>query len=308
MPKQYLFNLGLNQHNLGGNHKIEGVSINIGATKGIGSSTRIFNYCRERSSNPSLCINEFITISAPPTPYPSCPPINISTVATFNGTSWVLNADTTVLACQTFTVDVLDTLIIPNGLTITNNGTINNNGTITNDGTFTNNVTFSNNGTINNNGTITNNIGATLTNNKNVNNYGTIANNGTITNNNTILLYSFINYNIITNTGSFINNGEFSNSGGTFGNSGGTITNNGLFFNKGGTLNNTSGIFINNSSLAIVNNSGAIITNSSGIFTNNGTVSNTAQFRNGGFTCQAGTINGTNGTSTITPIAPTTAC
>jgi hypothetical protein len=39
-----LFNLGLNQKGLGGNHKIRGASINMGSTKGKGSTTRRFVY------------------------------------------------------------------------------------------------------------------------------------------------------------------------------------------------------------------------------------------------------------------------
>lgn len=64
-----LFNLGLNQKRFGGNHKIANVSINLGNTKGRGSSTRIFNYCKQRSQNPSECISQFI---------PSVTPINKS--------------------------------------------------------------------------------------------------------------------------------------------------------------------------------------------------------------------------------------
>ena len=61
-----LFNLGLNQKGLGGNHKIRGASINMGSTKGKGSTTRRFVYCKQRSSNPELCINEFITLQTVP--------------------------------------------------------------------------------------------------------------------------------------------------------------------------------------------------------------------------------------------------
>ena len=59
MPR--LFNLGLNQKNFGGNNKIANVSINLGNTKGRGSSTRMFNYCTQHSVNSSDCISQFIT-------------------------------------------------------------------------------------------------------------------------------------------------------------------------------------------------------------------------------------------------------
>ena len=56
-----LFNLGLNQKRFGGNNKIANVSINLGNTKGRGSSTRMFVYCRQHSLNSSACILQFIT-------------------------------------------------------------------------------------------------------------------------------------------------------------------------------------------------------------------------------------------------------
>jgi len=59
MPR--LFNLGLNQKRFGGNNKIAGVSINLGNTKGIGSSTRKFVWCNQHSINKSECIYQFIT-------------------------------------------------------------------------------------------------------------------------------------------------------------------------------------------------------------------------------------------------------
>jgi hypothetical protein len=58
MPR--LFNLGLNQKHFGGNHRLAGVSINLGNTKGRGSSTRMFNYCNKKE-NYTNCINQFIT-------------------------------------------------------------------------------------------------------------------------------------------------------------------------------------------------------------------------------------------------------
>ena len=56
-----LFNLGLDQKRFGGNNKIANVSINLGNTKGRGSSTRMFNYCTQHSVNSSDCISQFIT-------------------------------------------------------------------------------------------------------------------------------------------------------------------------------------------------------------------------------------------------------
>ena len=62
------FNFGLFVRGKGGNDKIANATINLGSTKGRGSSTRMFNYCNQRSSNPSECINQFINIKALPTP------------------------------------------------------------------------------------------------------------------------------------------------------------------------------------------------------------------------------------------------
>ena len=55
----HLFNLGLYQKRMGGDHKITAAPVNLGNTRGNASATRIFNYCRQRSSAPSLCINQF---------------------------------------------------------------------------------------------------------------------------------------------------------------------------------------------------------------------------------------------------------
>jgi hypothetical protein len=70
------FNLGLFPRRQGGNHKIADVTVNLGSTKGRGSSTRMFNYCKKTSENPSGCINQFINISpvtstSTPTPTPT---------------------------------------------------------------------------------------------------------------------------------------------------------------------------------------------------------------------------------------------
>ena len=61
MPGSKLFNLGLNQKRFGGNQQIAGVSVNLGSTKGRGSSTRMFNYCTKRESN-MYCLNQFINV------------------------------------------------------------------------------------------------------------------------------------------------------------------------------------------------------------------------------------------------------
>jgi hypothetical protein len=62
MPKLYnlgTYNLISYQRRLGGNHKIAAASVNLGSTRGKGSSTRILNFCNKRVSN-GTCLNQFI--------------------------------------------------------------------------------------------------------------------------------------------------------------------------------------------------------------------------------------------------------
>jgi hypothetical protein len=56
------YNLGLFVRGKGGNDKIAAATINLGSTKGRGSSTRIFNYCTKKESN-IYCLNQFIKIN-----------------------------------------------------------------------------------------------------------------------------------------------------------------------------------------------------------------------------------------------------
>jgi outer membrane protein assembly factor BamB len=48
--------------NIGANEPIRAGTINIGCLRGRGSTTRMFAWCKQHSPNPSLCINEFVTI------------------------------------------------------------------------------------------------------------------------------------------------------------------------------------------------------------------------------------------------------
>ena len=70
------FNLGLFTRN--SSSKRVNAKINLGSTKGRGSATRMFNYCSQRSANPSQCINQFITVQFPPPspPAEALPPSN----------------------------------------------------------------------------------------------------------------------------------------------------------------------------------------------------------------------------------------
>jgi hypothetical protein len=60
MPGLQLFKKSFYQ-NIGANQPIVAGTINLGCTKGRGSSTRIFNYCNKKEAY-TKCINQFITI------------------------------------------------------------------------------------------------------------------------------------------------------------------------------------------------------------------------------------------------------
>jgi hypothetical protein len=227
-------------------------------------------------------------IYKPPTPV--CPSITIADIATYDGGSfWVLNNNTTILACQTLTIGLENPLLVPAGLTLTNNGTIVNNfillvlygGAITNNGTITNNgialvnssILFINNGIINIlDGTTFYNSpqsevnDVTITNNGNIN----IALGGTLQNNSALIN----NY----SGGNINNRGTINNQQANINNAGGTIT------------NYSSGTIINDIFSTIFNNTGGTINNNTdATFTNDGTISNA----DGSSYCGIGIINGT---------------
>ena len=53
--------IGTSSKRLGGNHKVAAVSFNLGCTKGLGSSTRVFNYCKQHTNNDNnYCLSQFI--------------------------------------------------------------------------------------------------------------------------------------------------------------------------------------------------------------------------------------------------------
>jgi len=131
-----------------------------------GSLTRKFKYCNKRDRNYVFqCVFNQST----------CPGIALTNIATFNGINWLLNKDTTILACQTLEISTGQELQT-NHFTLTNNGTINVRGTIRNaQDTFGNNSVTINNGAINifPTGTIVAvDSGSIITNNGVVNNYG----------------------------------------------------------------------------------------------------------------------------------------
>jgi hypothetical protein len=61
MPGSHLFTLGFNQKKFNSTSRVSTPAVKMGCTKGRGSTTRMFNYCTQKSPNPSLCIEQFIT-------------------------------------------------------------------------------------------------------------------------------------------------------------------------------------------------------------------------------------------------------
>jgi hypothetical protein len=196
------------------------------------------------------------------------------------------------------------------GGTLTNQGTINNAKDLVTFGVTTNAGTIQNNGnvwawggTFNNTGTFNNNYntGATLTasGGGQINNSGTITNvatinaqsAGLITNASTGIITNGL-LTLVSNGGTFTNNGSFTNY------PGGTVTNNGTLNNAGAFNNNSGGTVTNNAALTNTgqlsnkgtfnNNATGTLTNqgqlsNSGTFASNGAVVNTGQFTNTGF-------------------------
>jgi hypothetical protein len=63
MGRRGFGSLAFNVKTLRADNLLSGGAVNIGATTGAGSSTRKYLYCRQRTKNPSLCLNQIITIS-----------------------------------------------------------------------------------------------------------------------------------------------------------------------------------------------------------------------------------------------------
>jgi hypothetical protein len=63
MPR---LNLGFNQKRFLSTSSVSTTAVMMGSMRGRGSTTRIFNYCKQNSNDPSLCINQFI--NKPPVP------------------------------------------------------------------------------------------------------------------------------------------------------------------------------------------------------------------------------------------------
>ena len=58
--------LGFNQKKFNSTSKVTAAAVNLGSTRGIGSTNRIFNFCVARTSNPQFCFNQIFSIPPPP--------------------------------------------------------------------------------------------------------------------------------------------------------------------------------------------------------------------------------------------------
>ena len=274
--------------NTKGNSQTSGrtsVAMGLGCLRNTkGSLTRKFNYCYATDRNVA-----FQCVFNQPVSYPPiCPSIALADIATYGiygigNYGWLLNGNTSILACQTLDIPQGE-ILLPNHYTLTNNGTINLRGVLRNtteaSGSTGDSITV-NNGTINifSNGTIAVSVEfgdtAIFTNNGVVNNSGDIfcQTSGVINN----------------NSGGVINNystepkGFRLNAEGVFNNYGALVNNIGASITvKGsndvlddGTINNYSGATIANYgtiTIGDIDNTGGIINNSSISFINNGTI------------------------------------
>jgi hypothetical protein len=213
--------------------------------------------------NSSVLVAQNLGVAAPGVP---CPSITLADIATYDAgmSLWIINADTTILECQTLTIPNTYTFFI-NSATLTNNGTI----VIEFGGIIGCNNTFTNNGTFNNNGAFYSFTDGIINNNETINNNGSFStydggmnnNNGTINNNGAF--YSF--------TDGIINNNE-------------TINNNGSFYiATNGNVNNNN----------IINNTGIIYVYDMGNINGNGTINNsgTIVVADGTGACGSGSID-----------------
>ena len=58
MPGSHLFNLGLFQKNFNSTSRVTGPAINMGCTRGRGSTTRMLNYCIKKKSQSTSFENQ----------------------------------------------------------------------------------------------------------------------------------------------------------------------------------------------------------------------------------------------------------
>ena len=149
--------------NTKGNSQTSGrtsVAMGLGCLRNSkGSLTRVLNHCYATDRNVA-----FQCVFNQPVSYPPiCPSIALADIATYGiygigNYGWLLNGNTSILACQTLDIPQGE-ILLPNHYTLTNNGTINLRGVLRNtteaSGSTGDSITV-NNGTINifSNGTI----------------------------------------------------------------------------------------------------------------------------------------------------------
>ena len=138
MPGLQMYKKGFYSH-IGANQPIAAATINLGSTKGRGSSTRMFNYCTKRESN-IYCINQFInvkpSVSGPSVSGPSPHTLGVSSsdYYTFSGSGVItqslvmsvndiLNVKFITIAGSYTTIDSLAFAYLSNIISVTITGT-----------------------------------------------------------------------------------------------------------------------------------------------------------------------------------------
>lgn len=241
----------------------------------------VVTYVRKKTTTPTPTPTPTSTPTPTPTSTPVCPSITVADIATSDtGTTWLLNANATILACQTLVVPAGE-LLLANGHTLTNNGVItvaidgilivnDSLSVLTNNGSITN---YSNGGGVgypgfyvaggrlNNYGTFNNMLASNFT----VNSAGTVYNYpaGTITNNSFIQFY-------MTNT---------------------------TLYNSGSLINQDGAEFLYQIEARIYNYGGGVLTNNGTFNIGNGT--GNIYNADGAGVCGTGLINGTNSVGVV---------
>jgi hypothetical protein len=126
MPR---FNLGLFQKNFNSTSRVSTAAVNMGCTRGRGSSSRMFYWCNERSPYPSQCINQFInvkTITPPEPPGPTVPSPPLNVIASSGPTSGSANISWNIPNNDGGSIILSYTIVSsPGGITLTTTSTSN---------------------------------------------------------------------------------------------------------------------------------------------------------------------------------------
>ena len=138
------FNLGFNQRNFNGTKATSTAAVNMGAMRGKASTSRMLNFCKTHTTNPSGCIDKFVNItpsvsvSGPSVSGPSPHTLGVSSSSpdyyTFSGSGVItqslvmsvndiLNVKFITIAGSYTTIDSLAFAYLSNIISVTITGT-----------------------------------------------------------------------------------------------------------------------------------------------------------------------------------------